>query len=118
MGEPVEQTKDIEFKVGLFGQAIVATADQFRVAKIQTHSPAFVKTSVEPDSGNVTHWIKQVDHVVNELRQPFGPQVALCLASPVQFDLLQKVVDRNVRMRQRRTPFQSCRFKLWLYSSD
>jgi hypothetical protein len=73
VSEPVEKTKHIKFKICMFGQSVLGTSDKFRIAKIQTDSPEFLKTRIKSHTCDITHGVKQVDHVINELRQPLGP---------------------------------------------
>jgi hypothetical protein len=100
-GELLEESLNVELEIGVSRISVVASTDQLCTAKIQADTPAvFEQLAVETDATYADEWFKQLSQLSDQARDPRRSSVSLSATGSMCFDLLQQVIDRNVRVGQ------------------
>ena len=96
---------EVKFKADEASLAVIAPSDDFGGTKIQAGFPAIgSQFRLIPDAGDTGHGFEQGSGLVDQRLQPFrttGPFPAITF---VIFQLLEQVMNQQMRVRQGETP--------------
>lgn len=99
--EEFGQADEIEFETDELKPSIILAAHDFGGTQIQAGLPAFIGVfALRSNPANSLHWLKQGRRLVNEDVQPLGTPGAIRPIAPVLFELLQEVLNQQMRMGQ------------------